>query len=395
MPPGVSLVQRESCLHSEAHAQLTAELVVGDHNAALDDDLARRGVDLADYPSHVFETGSGIRYEQDIAAGIDDRDTTLRDNRALAAGGRGLPGTSTVRLLPVARNQVYQVLCLDVVELERFRHQWLEIADLLLGFELLLLLDGKLLARCDQNDVAVLAHVEALGLHDDVQCLIPRDILQAQRQAAGHGVAGDDVQAGEVGDHLQHRAHFDVLEVEREFFTLVAGARALRQLVRIFLDRLDLDDESVVGLIGGVLPEALGLDDHPRVAALRKRVDADHGCREVTDVQATLEVARHCRLDEIDDQRLALLPDIDTRGVVRQVDDDASFAVLSAAEIDVSQYMRRLARARLGKSRHGGLRIRRHSARSVSVISTVLPSTCVSNDCGALRLKTTRVRFPA
>ena len=41
------------------------------------------------------------------------------------------------------------------------------------------------------------------------------------------GVAGDDVEAGEIGDHLQHRAHFDVLEVERELFSRVARARTL------------------------------------------------------------------------------------------------------------------------------------------------------------------------
>ena len=88
-----------------------------------------------------------------------------------------------------------------------------------------------------------------------------------------HGVAGDDVEPGEVGDHLQHRAHFDVLEVERQLLALVAGARALHELVRVFLDRLDLEDEAVVGLVGRVLPQALRLDHHPRVAALRERVD--------------------------------------------------------------------------------------------------------------------------
>ena len=44
-----------------------------------------------------------------------------------------------------------------------------------------------------------------------------------------HRVAGDDVEAGEVGDDLQHRAHFDVLEVERQLLALVAAARALRR----------------------------------------------------------------------------------------------------------------------------------------------------------------------
>ena len=178
-------------------------------------------------------------------------------------------------------DQVEEVARLHVVELERLRDQRLEVADLGLRLELLLLLQGELLARRDQHDVAVLAHVEALGLHDDVERLVPGDVLEPQREAALDGVAGDDVEPGEVGDHLQHRPHLDVLEVERQLLALVALARALRQLVRVLQDRLDLDDEPVVGLVRRVLPQALGLDDHPRVAALVDGLDGDHRRAEV------------------------------------------------------------------------------------------------------------------
>jgi hypothetical protein len=59
-----------------------------------------------------------------------------------------------------------------------------------------------------------------LALQDDVQRLVPGHVLQAQRDVAGHGVAGDDVEVGEVGDHLQQRAHLDVLEVQRQLLAL-------------------------------------------------------------------------------------------------------------------------------------------------------------------------------
>ncbi len=219
-------------------------------------------------------------------------------------------------------------------------------------FELLLFLQRELLPRRDQHDIAVLAHVEAFRLHDDVERLVPRNVLQAQREAAAHRVARDDVEPGEVGDHLQHRPHLDVLEVERQLVALVALARALHELVRILDDRLHFQDEPVVGLIRRVLPQALGLDDHPRVRALGERVDRDDGCAEILHVEPALEILRQRGLDEVDDERLALLPDVDPGGGIGEVDDDPALAVRAAAEIDVAQRVLRVAGARLGESLH-------------------------------------------
>ena len=110
-----------------------------------------------------------------------------------------------------------------------------------------------------------------------------------------YGVARDDIQSREVGDHLQHRAHIDVLEVERKLLTLVTASRTLRELVRVFLDRLDLDDELVVRLIGRVLPQALRLDHHPRVAALRERIHRDDGRNSWPSATSELDSQLHYR----------------------------------------------------------------------------------------------------
>ena len=168
----------------------------------------------------------------------------------------------------------------------------------------------------------------------------------------GDGVAGDDVEAREVGDDLQHRAHFDVLEIERQLLALVAALGALRELVGVLVDGLDLQDEAVVGLVGGMLPQSLGFDDHPRVAALRERVDRDHRRAEIVDVEPALEVARQRSLEEIHDQVLALLPDVDACGIVGEVDDDPAFTALAAPEIDVAQRMRRVVALGFGKALH-------------------------------------------
>ena len=263
-----------------------------------------------------------------------------------------LSRAQAVLLLAVAGDEVEDVGSLDVVELERLRHERLELADLDRVLELLLLLQRELFPRRDEHDIAVLAHVEALRLQDDVERLVPRDVLQAQREAALHRVARDDVEAGEVGDHLQHRAHFHVLEVERQLLALVAAARALHELVRVLEDRLDLEDEAVVGLVGRVLPQSLGLDHHARVAALLHGVDGDHRRAEVGHVEAALEVLGHRGLEEVDHQRASLLADVDAGGAVGEVDDEPALAVAAATEVDVAHGVLHLARLGLGKALH-------------------------------------------
>ncbi len=95
------------------------------------------------------------------------------------------------------------------------------------------------------------------------------------------------------------------------------------------------------------------LDDHARVAALRERVDGQHRRAEIGDIDAPFQIARQRRLEEIDDQRLALLPDVDAGGVVRQVDDKAPFAIATATEVDVAQRVLHLSGLGFGKTLHG------------------------------------------
>ena len=230
---------------------------------------------------------------------------------------------------------VGDVLHLRVVELERLRAHRLERGDLLLRLQLDLLLGVQLVLRRDQDDVARLAQAEVLGLQDDVERLVPGHVLQAQRDVAGDGVAGDDVEVGEVGDDLQQRPDLDVLEVERE---LLAGvACALDELVRVDLLGAHLEHELVVALVGAVLPGTARFDDHADAVALLRRRDALHRRAEIGDVEATTQVVGQARAEELDHQALALLADVDADLVVRQLDDDPTGAVGAAAEVDVAQ----------------------------------------------------------
>ena len=67
-----------------------------------------------------------------------------------------------------------------------------------------------------QKDVADLALVESLRAQDQVECLVPGNPGQPQRQAAGHGAAGHQVASREVGEQLQGGTGLDVLEVESD-----------------------------------------------------------------------------------------------------------------------------------------------------------------------------------
>ena len=170
--------------------------------------------------------------------------------------------------LPLALNQVRELGRLRVVDLDELRAQRLQSLQCLEGLELGLLAGRDLLGGGNDDHVPVAPHVEALRRHDDVERLIPRDVLQPQRHAALDGIADDDVETAEVGDELQNRTRLEILEVQRE---AVAGVLAI--LIeqpgrgRGLLDgRLELESELVVGLVRDLVVLGGSRHDEPRVA---------------------------------------------------------------------------------------------------------------------------------
>ncbi len=237
-----------------------------------------------------------------------------------------------------------------VVDLEALGLQRLEVDDLRLGLELQLLARGEFVTRGDPDDVAVLAHVQALGLQDDVERLVPGHVLQAQGQVALHRVGRDDIEVGEVGDDLQHRAHIHILEVQRELVALVVAAPAA-ELGRVLGDAPHLEHEAVVALVGVVLPQPVrGHGQAYAVAHLLGRHRGDRG-GEVGDVGAAAQVVGQRGLQEVDDQVAALLADVDAGLRIRQVDHHAPLAAGAAAEVDVAH--REAARGRRIRTRRG------------------------------------------
>ena len=126
------------------------------------------------------------------------------------------------RLILTLEEVLYR-LGLVVVELEALGTGRLQLGDGLFGFQTQLLLGGQFITRGNPDDVAVLAHIQTACIENDVQCLIPRNVLQPQCQRTSHRVTDNDVKVGEVGNNLQHGPDFDILEVERQLFTLITA----------------------------------------------------------------------------------------------------------------------------------------------------------------------------
>src|SRR5207344_1866576 len=127
LPDRIPVVDPESGLRSEAHAELPAEFVARDHDSGLDHHLADRRVDLADDLANLLKVGRYVLHEEDVRPRIDHRDPALRNERSLATGGRGLARPGAELLLAVRRDEVEQVLRLDVVQLERFGNERLQL----------------------------------------------------------------------------------------------------------------------------------------------------------------------------------------------------------------------------------------------------------------------------
>ena len=297
--------------------------------------MPHRNIHGAYHAPHVVQARGYVLHKQLIAARVDGCAAAARQYalRSRASGGRA--GTAT--------QQCLNVRGLLIVQLEALGHQRLQVGDLRTRFQRELFAGGEFVARRDPYHVSFLAHVQTLAAHDDVERLIPRHVLQPQRQVTGDRIAGDDIEACEISQHLQYRAHLDVLEIERKFF---AGETGAHQAIRVFDDAFDFHDKAVIRLIRRVLPIARRCDDDTRVAPLRCGFHHLHGRGEIGHVVALDKVARQHGILKIHHHRAALPAHVDAHLAVRQIDHHTAFARVAAPEIDVAQAVRTRRRRR-------------------------------------------------
>lgn len=127
------------------------------------------------------------------------------------------------------QQQLCQIGGLGVMNGQQLPTQWLQLCIQRLAHMGIDRLRGKLRCGRHQQHIALLSPGQALGAQHQIQRLVPWNILKAQSDATLHGIAGNQVDTGIVSQHLQHRAHFHILEVQRQWFTLIRHCRRQRE----------------------------------------------------------------------------------------------------------------------------------------------------------------------
>ena len=193
-----------------AHPEPLREIAVDGDGPGFDQNLPGRHVQGFDDAAELLYLRSG--------SGEDDGVGALVDQGAALVGGPGI-------LLGGGVEQGPQVRSPGIADLNVFCAHWGELLHPLLILQPLLFRCGDFRRRGDQQDAAELAMVQALGLQNQLQRLAPGHRFEMQRDAAGHGIAGHQVEAGEVRNDLQRRPHFDVLKIEGKSLAFVCGRR--------------------------------------------------------------------------------------------------------------------------------------------------------------------------
>ena len=184
-------------METETNAQILRKAIARFDNPGLNHDLPHRHIHFGNHIPNVIQTSRRILDEQHVRAIVEQSTASLRKQS-----------------LFWVKQQFLHIRALDVIHLEAFGTQGLQITNLNLRLEIKFFLGGNLITRSNQNDIPVLAHIQPLLLQDNVKRLIPRDILQNQRNSATYRVADYHIHSRKLANHLQQTPYFDVLEVQ-------------------------------------------------------------------------------------------------------------------------------------------------------------------------------------
>ena len=182
---------------TDARTEVAFKVVGYDDDARLDEHLPDRNIEGRDEAPDVGETFGRVLQQESVGTLVDSNATARRQERAAL----GLDERSHLGSL-------------GVIHLQVLGTQRREFLDVLLRSEVSLLAGGQFFLRSDDDDVVLPALVQALRAQHDVERLVPRHVLQAQRDVAVHRIAHDDVLAAGVSKELQDRAGLNFLEVQ-------------------------------------------------------------------------------------------------------------------------------------------------------------------------------------
>ena len=101
---------------------------------------------------------------------------------------RSTLGYQRTSLLGTGFKQLNNIRRLGIANANKLGLQWRQLRDLLVGFDLLTLPLSDLLSWCNHQHVADLPAIKPLGFENQLERLIPRDILQTQCDTARYGI---------------------------------------------------------------------------------------------------------------------------------------------------------------------------------------------------------------
>ena len=177
--------------------------------------------------------------------------------------------------------------------------------------------------------------IQALGLENDIHRLVPGDVFQAQGEVAFDRIGNHQVEAGEVGQQLQHRANLDVLEVERQAFAGKTEFLFLFLFLFFLGNWRHFDRINAIGLVGEVFEIGVGDDTHANVGVFLNRIDVIDRSSEIADIHAALKFTRQLRADQFDMNYVIFAPYVCADRGAGQIDYDAAFAIRATLEIDI------------------------------------------------------------
>ncbi|MNZ12393.1 hypothetical protein D3C78_292680 [compost metagenome] len=296
--------------HPPPHAQSLVEAVVYGHHARLDHHLLDRDIEDVQHPLDVADDIRRVFDHQHVGAFVHAHCASGREQLGALGGEQGR-----------------HFGCLGIVDLQIFGIERRQIGHLIAALQLLFLSCGNLVRRGHQQDVVVQPLVEPSDLENDVERLFPGHTIETQRDIAGDGIRGHQVEIIEVGDDLQHGSNRNILEVQRDWLALILfRCRGGDPLFHLY-------DEHLVGLVVAIIKLAIDRKFKQGVIALTEHLHLGDRGRKILHIDKIQLIIRDPGTVELGEHLLATAAHIHRRRAVVQGHQKLPLSLLATAKI--------------------------------------------------------------
>lgn len=208
--------------------------------------MAHGNIQLGNYAPQLIQSLLSLVRNNAIGAIIDRHRAAITTTVTFSCGNR--------------LKQLSNIGCLRIVDLNKLTAQWGQLGYLVLRLKLLAFPSSNFIRGRNQKHIPYLTLVEATGLQNKIQCLVPRYILQAQSNTALHCIAGHKIKVGKIRNQLKHGADINILKIERQLFTSIRKALSLTLFNIILAQRFYINSQLIVSLESQVIIETCRLN---------------------------------------------------------------------------------------------------------------------------------------